>query len=152
MPLPNTVAARWTEPGLAPNIWIRQQKPEDKLLCECEMVPQSVVEEIVASVKREGGETRLQSIGLRSRVGKGPCQGTFCSQRVVAHLYNHEHLSGDRGTTELRNFLRERWRGQQPLLWDTSLAQAELMEAIHCGFFGLELVSTGEPFIEPGQD
>jgi glycerol-3-phosphate dehydrogenase len=152
VPLPDTVAARWTEPGLAPNFWVRKQEPDDKLLCECEMVPQSVVEEIVASVKRQGGETRLQSIGLRSRVGKGPCQGTFCSQRVVAHLYNHEHLSGDRGTTELRNFLRERWRGQQPLLWDASLAQAELMEAMHCGFFGLELVSTEEPFIEPGQD
>jgi glycerol-3-phosphate dehydrogenase len=151
MPLPNTVAARWTEPGLAPNIWIRQQKPEDKLLCECEMVPQSVVEEIVASVKRQGGETRLQSIGLRSRVGKGPCQGTFCSQRVVAHLYNHNHLSGDKGPAELRNFLRERWRGQHPLLWDASLAQAELMEAMHCGFFGLELVRTEDPFIEPGQ-
>ena len=152
IPLPNTVEARWTEPGLAPNFWIRKQEPDDKLLCECEMVPQSVVEEIVASVERQGGETRLQDIGLRSRVGKGPCQGTFCSQRVVAHLYNYGHLSGAVGTTELRNFLRERWRGQQPLLWSTSLAQAELMEAIHCGFFGLESVHTEDPFIEPGQD
>ena len=152
LPLPNTVDARWTEPGLAPNFWIRRQEPEDKLLCECEMVPQSVVEEIVASVKRQGGETRLQGIGLRSRVGKGPCQGTFCSQRVVAHLYNHGHLSRDRGTKELRNFLRERWRGQQPLLWDSSLAQSELMEAMHCGFFGLEMVRSEDPFIEPGQE
>lgn len=152
LPLPNTVDARWTEPGLAPNYWIRKQAPEDKLLCECEMVPQSVVEEIVASVKRQGGETRLSSIGLRSRVGKGPCQGTFCSQRVAAHLYNHKHLTGAAGTTELRNFLRERWRGQQPLLWDTSLAQAELMEAMHCGFFGLESVHTEDAFVEPGQD
>jgi glycerol-3-phosphate dehydrogenase len=39
----------------------------------------------------------------------------------------------------LRAFLRERWRGQQPLLWDMPLAQAELMEAMHCGLFGLEL-------------
>ena len=85
-------------------------------------------------------------------MGKGPCQGTFCSQRVVAHLYNHRHLTGATGTTELRNFLRERWRGQQPLLWGTSLAQAELMEAMHCGFFGLESVRTEDPFIEPGQD
>ena len=152
VPLPNTVAARWTEPGLAPNFWIRRQEPEDKLLCECEMVPQSVVEEIVASVKRQGGETRLQSIGLRSRVGKGPCQGTFCSQRVTAHLYNRSHLSGDRGIIELRNFLRERWRGQQPLLWDSSLAQSELMEAMHCGFFGLELEHSDEPFVEPGHE
>jgi glycerol-3-phosphate dehydrogenase len=71
---------------------------------------------------------------------------------VAAHLYNHKHLTGAAGTTELRNFLRERWRGQQPLLWDTSLAQAELMEAMHCGFFGLESVHTEDAFVEPGQD
>lgn len=152
VPLPNTVDARWTEPGLAPNYWIRKKAAEDKLLCECEMVPQSVVEEIIASMKRHGAEPNLRSIGLRSRIGKGPCQGTFCSQRVVAHLYDHGHLTGSRGTAELRQFLRERWRGQQPLLWDTALAQAELMEAMHCGFFGLDSVPESDPFIEPGQD
>ena len=56
-----------------------------------------------------------------------------------------------RDSAELRHFLRERWRGQHPLLWDTSLAQAELMEAMHCGFFGLEAVRTEDPFVEPGQ-
>ncbi len=152
IPLPNTVDARWTEPGLAPNYWIRKKAAEDKLLCECEMVPQSVVEEIIASMKRHGAEPNLRSIGLRSRIGKGPCQGTFCSQRVVAHLYDYGHLAGASGTTELCRFLRERWRGQQPLLWDTALAQAELMEAMHCGFFGLDSVTKNDPFVEPGQN
>jgi len=81
----------------------------------------------------------MKAIGLRSRIGKGPCQGTFCSQRVVGYLYDREEFNADMGVAELRMFLRERWRGQQPLLWDTSLAQAELMEAMHCGVFGLEL-------------
>jgi glycerol-3-phosphate dehydrogenase len=48
-------------------------------------------------------------------------------------------LNDTEGIPELCNFLRERWRGQQPLLWNTSLAQAELLEAMHCGLFGLDL-------------
>ncbi len=137
--LPNTVDARWTEPGLAPNQWIRKNDPDDVLLCECEMVPQSVVDTIAASIRRQNGRPGMKAIGLRSRIGKGPCQGTFCSLRVAAYLYDRQEFLGDQGLGELRAFLRERWRGQQPLLWDMPLAQAELMEAMHCGLYGLEL-------------
>lgn len=148
-PLPNTVDARWTEPGLAPNFWLRKRLPGDRLLCECEMVPQSVVDEIVASVQKHGGAACLPSIGLRSRIGKGPCQGTFCSQRVVAYLYDRGQLTGDAGARELVKFLQERWRGQQPLLWDTALSQAELMEAMHCGLFALDLEQNRIPVSDP---
>ncbi len=141
-PLPNTVDARWTEPGLAPRTWLRTHAPDDLLICECEMVPQSVVEEIVGTIKKQDGRPGLKAIGLRSRIGKGPCQGTFCSQRLAAHLYDRQHLENHQGVAELRAFLRERWRGQQPLLWDTPLAQAELLEAMHCGLFCLELEKT----------
>jgi len=138
-PLPNTVAARWTEPGLAPNEWIRRHNPEDILLCECEMVSKSVIDAIVADLVRQRWKPGLRTIGLRSRVGKGPCQGTFCSQRLLAHLFDRHLLDGEHGPSELRAFLQERWRGQHPLLWNTSLVQAELLEAMHCGLFGIEL-------------
>lgn len=138
-PLPNAVDARWTEPGLAPNQWIRNNDPDDILLCECEMVPQSVVDTIAASLGRRRGQPSMKALGLRSRIGKGPCQGSFCSLRVASYLYDRRQWSGQQGRFELRDFLRERWRGQQPLLWDMPLAQAELMEAMHCGLFGLEL-------------
>jgi glycerol-3-phosphate dehydrogenase len=139
VPLPNTVDARWTEPGLAPNMWIRNNDPDDMLLCECEMVPQSVVDTIVTSLRKRGCQPDMKAIGLRSRIGKGPCQGTFCSLRVAAYLYHRNLFQHDQGVGELREFLGERWRGQRPLLWDTPLAQAELMEAMHCGMFELEL-------------
>lgn len=138
-PLPNTVDARWTEPGLAPNMWLRRRAVQDILLCECEMVAQSVVDEIVAGILAHDGQPSLKAIGLRSRIGKGPCQGTFCSQRVTSYLYDRGYLNGSEGQAELSAFLKERWRGQQPLLWDLPLAQAELLEAMHCGLFGLEL-------------
>ena len=148
-PLPDTAEARWTEPGLAPRLWLRRNDPDDRLLCECEMVPESAAEEIVQSIRRQAGRPSLTAIGLRSRIGKGPCQGTFCSQRVTAWLCDRKQLRGQEGLAELRAFLRERWRGQQPLLWDESLAQAELLEAMHCGFFGLEL-GTPPPAQPPG--
>ena len=138
-PLPNTVDARWTEPGLAPNQWIRRNDPGDMLLCECEMVPQSVVDTIVSSIRSQGGRPSMKTLSLRSRIGKGPCQGSFCSLRVISYLYDAMQFQADRGLDELRTFLNERWRGQQPLLWDMPLAQAELMEAMHCGLLGLEL-------------
>jgi glycerol-3-phosphate dehydrogenase len=143
-PLPNTVDARWTKPGLAPNMWLRNKAPNDMLLCECEMVPQSVVEEIVDAIRELDGRPDFEAIGLRSRIGKGPCQGTFCSQRLAAYLYDRQHLDNRQGLSEMRAFLRERWRGQQPLLWDLPLAQAELLEAMHCGLFCLELEAEGK--------
>jgi glycerol-3-phosphate dehydrogenase len=138
--LPSTVEARWTEPGLAPVQWIRNSDPEDLLLCECEMVPQSVVDTIVAGFDKNLGQPGMKAINLRSRIGKGPCQGAFCSLWVAAHLYHRRRLSGNHGIEALRAFLRERWRGQRCLLWDLPLAQAELMEAMHCGLNGLELM------------
>ncbi len=138
-PLPNMAAARWTEPGLAPRTWMERGRPEDLLLCECEMVPQAVVDDLVDSFKRHDDTPGLKALGLRSRIGKGPCQGTFCSQRVAAYLYDQGVWQSERGIFELQDFLKERWRGQEPLLWDISLAQAELLEATHCGVFGLEL-------------
>jgi glycerol-3-phosphate dehydrogenase len=140
-PLPDMVAARWTEPGLAPRTWLARGRPDDLLLCECEMVPQAVVDDLVHALEKHGHPPGLRALGLRSRIGKGPCQGTFCSQRVAAYLYDQGVWQADRGVAELRAFLRERWRGQEPLLWDISLAQAELLEATHCGIFGLEIAA-----------
>ncbi len=142
-PLPDSVDARWTAPGLAPNIWMHRNAPDDMLLCECEMVPQSVIGELVETMRKQGRPPSLKAIGLRSRIGKGPCQGTFCSQRLAAYLYDGLHLRDRQGIAGLCAFLKERWRGQQPLLWDTALAQAELLEAMHCGFFNLELTQNG---------
>ena len=139
-PLPSTGDTRWTEPGLTPSVWIRNNDPSDMLLCECEMVPQSVIDQVVASIRSQNGDPSLTAIGLRSRIGKGPCQGTFCSQRLAAYLYDLDELKNEEGLVDLKAFLERRWRGQQPLLWDISLAQAELLEAMHSGLFGLEQV------------
>jgi len=136
--LPAAQATRWTKPGIAPKLWIQHNDPEDLLLCECEMVPKSVVTDLTQSIHEQNGKPDLVSLGLRSRIGKGACQGTFCAQRVAAYLYEIEEMTGREGLNSIRAFVGERWRGERPLLWDTSLMQAELKEALYCGLFGME--------------
>jgi glycerol-3-phosphate dehydrogenase len=138
-PLPSTESSKWTEPGLAPKEWIKKNEPEDLILCECEMVPKSVVDGIIAAIREQGGRADLKAIGLRSRIGKGTCQGAFCGVRITAHMYDTDELFGGEGLVNLRHFLNQRWKGIRPVLWDASLIQEELQEALHCGFFGLEL-------------
>ena len=138
-PLPPSETSRWTEPGLAAKEWIKKGAPEDLILCECEMVPRSVVDRIVTSIREQGDRANLRGIGLRSRIGKGTCQGAFCGVRITAHMYDEGELHADEGLFDLRRFLNGRWKGIRPILWDGSLIQEELQEAMHCGLFGLEL-------------
>ena len=138
-PLPADPACQWTEPGLAPKVWLEKKSSRDMLLCECEMVPKSAIDSIVTALEAVGDRADLRAIGLRSRVGKGTCQGVFCGVRVLAHLYNRGLYTGDEGLADLRKFLKGRWKGIRPILWGTPLAQEELQEALHCGFFSLEL-------------
>ena len=140
-PLPSAEAAQWTEPGLTPRLWIKHHEPEDVLICECEMVPKSTIDNIIDSIHKQNGQPDLKSISVRSRMGKGPCQGTICGLRLAAYLYERGELNSDQGLISLSEFLRERWRGVRPLLWDMPLVQAELQEALFCGFLCLDLYS-----------
>jgi glycerol-3-phosphate dehydrogenase len=138
-PLPETQPGKWTQPGLSPKLWLQHHDPEDILLCECEMVPKSAVDAIVNSIREQNGLPDLKAISLRSRIGKGACQGMFCGVRVTSYLFDQGQLHPEQCLTNLREFLGKRWKGQLPTLWDKQLVQSELLEALHCGFFGLEL-------------
>jgi glycerol-3-phosphate dehydrogenase len=141
-PLPASKEAQYTEPGLTPKLWFKRKDPADLLLCECEMVPISVFNQIAASLTHNGHRPGLREMGQRSRVGKGPCQGSFCSLRMAAHMYDEGMLRHGEGVAELKDFLNERWRGMQPLLWGPAVSQAELQEALHCGLLGLDASET----------
>jgi glycerol-3-phosphate dehydrogenase len=136
-PLPATGASGWTEPGRAAKAWLERHQADDPVLCECELVQNSALQEIVASLP-DAESFLLQATGLRSRVGKGPCQGAFCSVRITSALYDKGVFTGHEGLEQLIGFLRSRFKGQRPILWGAQLAQWELAEALHCGLFSLE--------------
>ena len=112
---------------------------DDIFLCECEMVPKSTVDAIVDSIHQQGGKPNLHNIGLRSRVGKGPCQGTFCGPRMMAYLFDKGEVGADECLDSLREFARGRWKGLYSILWGQQLTQVELLESMECGMLGLEL-------------
>ena len=140
--LPPAPHAAWTTPGHSAREWMRSHGPNDTMLCECELVTSSAVAAIYAALRSTGDTPTLTDIGLRSRVGKGACQGSFCGLRTVAHFYQEGAFETRRGLAELVDFMGERWRGQHAVLWGEQLAQAELTEALHCGLLGEELHQT----------
>jgi glycerol-3-phosphate dehydrogenase len=138
-PLPSTLNCEWTEPGLSPKTWLEKQRPDDFILCECEMVPISAVHSISKNITKQKDSVLLYNIGARSRIGKGACQGTYCGLRLTAHLYDQGTFDQDQGIADLTHFINSRWKGQQAVLFGEQLKQAELQEAMYCGLFDLEL-------------
>jgi glycerol-3-phosphate dehydrogenase len=144
-PLPSTLNCEWTEPGLSPKIWLEQQRPDDLILCECEMVPASAVQSILENIDGQHTPVLLHNIGARSRIGKGACQGTYCGLRITAQLYEQGIFKQNRGIADLTHFTNSRWKGQRAVLFGEQLKQAELQEALYCGLFDLELPNPDKP-------
>lgn len=143
-PLPAAEISRWTEPGYAPRYWYRRGDPADAILCECEMVPASAIDTIMAQAPATERPLDLQALGVRSRVGKGSCQGAFCSIRVTSHLYDQGTFDASEGLYGARDFVSRRFKGVRPVLWGAQMPQMELAEALHCSLMGLDLLDDDE--------
>ncbi|RYH12242.1 anaerobic glycerol-3-phosphate dehydrogenase subunit A [Tropicimonas sp. IMCC6043] len=141
VPLPSGDALRWTDPGAAARDWYRRADPTDMILCECEMVARSAVDTILAEAPGAEDHMSLRAIALRSRIGKGACQGAFCALRVMAHLYDRGVYDGPDGLRQARDFVEGRFRGVRPVLWGAQMPQAELAEILHCGLAGMDLAA-----------
>lgn len=137
-PLPNDPACSWSEPRFAPRQGHDKRDPNDLILCECEMLPQSAIAQIFANTTGVEAQPTLESIALRSRAGKGPCQGSFCGIRIGSYLYDQGHFRDATGLAHLRDFFNERFKGQRSVGWGQQAAQLELAEALHCGLLGLD--------------
>ncbi len=150
-PLPSVDPVRWTEPGFSARQWIRRKDHADPILCECEMVPASAVDAIVHDAPGAEPHMSLQAIGVRSRIGKGSCQGAFCAIRVTSHLYDSGLYDSDDGLREMKSFLEERFKGVRPAVWGQQVPQIELAEALHCSLMGLDHIDNGHD-VETGKE
>ena len=143
-PLLDDDSCRWTEPGASPKYWYKANDPNDIILCECEMVPQSAIDEIVKDAPGAKTKMSLEAISLRSRAGKGPCQGSFCGIRLASYLYDCDHYEDNTGLIHMRDFFNERFKGMRTVIWGQQAAQMELAEALHCGLLGLDNIDNVE--------
>ena len=104
------------------------------LLCECEMVSMAEIE----CVAKDPSTHSLTDIRLRTRLGMGTCQGTFCSLRTVAALAEHGISLELSPTDNARRFLQERWGGLRPALWGMQAREMELGRAVYAGTLNLD--------------
>ncbi|OIP84846.1 MAG: glycerol-3-phosphate dehydrogenase, anaerobic, A subunit [Rhodobacterales bacterium CG2_30_65_12] len=140
VPLPSGPGAGWTAPGASARDWTARADATDTILCECEMVARSTVDQIVATAPGHEDHMSLAAISRRSRIGKGACQGAFCAMRVTSHLYDAGVYNGAEGLGEMRDFITERYKGVRPVLWGAQMPQTELAEILHTGLAGLDMV------------
>ncbi|MCK5163300.1 MAG: anaerobic glycerol-3-phosphate dehydrogenase subunit A [Desulfobacula sp.] len=138
-PLLSKAPSQMTEAGVSFKLWADKGKKDDITMCECEMIYKSQFQQLISWLKENRKSADLNALRIHSRLGKGACQGTFCSQRVTGFMYDENYLKEDEGIYNIKDLLRERFIGQRPVLWGDQLSQAELCEALYCGFYGLEL-------------
>lgn len=136
--LPDDAACSWSERATVQKHWHQKRDPDDMILCECEMLPQSAIAQILVDAPGAAAQPTLETIAQRSRVGKGPCQGSFCGIRIGSYLYDQGCWTDRSGLTHLRDFFDERFKGQRSVSWGQQAAQMELAEALHCGLLGLD--------------
>lgn len=106
---------------------IEKSNEKNELVCECEMVTLSEIK----YVAQDSASYYLNDIRLRTRLGMGTCQGTFCSLRAIAALENENIEMKLKPSDNIKNFLQERWNGLRPALWSGQLREAELTRAIY---------------------
>jgi glycerol-3-phosphate dehydrogenase len=112
----------------------RRGGDENALVCECEYVLRSLVEQVA----REKETHDLDDIRRELRLGMGPCQGGFCTYRAAGVLHDLRHVSPDQTNQALLRFLEERWKGVRPVLWGDDLRQVRLDEEIYLNLLGVD--------------
>lgn len=89
-----------------------EARPElAEIVCECESVTRAELE-YALSDRTPLPARAIGDIGRRTRLGFGPCQGTFCGYRAMLAGYQTHRWSAAQAAAELSTYLQERWKGQ----------------------------------------
>lgn len=105
---------------------------EQSLVCECEEVPESEVNNAIDNLDVHN----LVDLRRRTRVGMGTCQGELCACRA-AGLLGKAHGCTERAKADLVKFMNERWKGMFPIAWGETLREAQFTEWIYSEVLGM---------------
>lgn len=106
----------------------------DQVICECELVTRSMLEKTMDSLP--GGQ--LDDVRRQVRLGMGPCQGGFCSQRAAGIAHERGDIDSEKANGLLKLFLKNRWIGLWPILYGQQARQAALDNWVHEGTLDVE--------------
>jgi len=95
-----------------------------EMVCECELVTRAELDLVLGSAAPVPVNT-IGDIGRRTRLGFGPCQGTFCGYKAMLAGYDKQRWSAPQASQLLETYLDDRWKGQA---WVPDGKQAEQLE------------------------
>ena len=82
-----------------------------EIVCECELVTRAEIEFVLSREYPLRART-IADIGRRTRLGFGPCQGTFCGYKAMLAGYQNHLWPAAQAAEEFSTYLEERWKGQ----------------------------------------
>jgi glycerol-3-phosphate dehydrogenase len=82
------------------------------IVCDCELVSRAELNTVLDDSAAVPVRT-LTDVSRRTRLGFGPCQGTFCGYKAMLAGYQARKWSADEACKQLEEFLEVRWRGEQ---------------------------------------
>ena len=95
-----------------------------------------------------GGQ--LDDVRRQVRLGMGPCQGGFCSQRATGIAHERGDIDSEKANELFKTFLKNRWIGLWPITYGKQLRQAALDNWIHEGMLDVEHLPMAQG--EPGEE
>lgn len=105
---------------------------KNPLVCECEMV--SMAE--LTFVAKLPSVHSLHDVRLRTRLGMGTCQGTFCALRAASALVEAGVRFEDDALRDMRHFVGERWKGTRAVWWGQLAREMEFARSLYAGTLG----------------
>lgn len=115
---------------------IEENPSNSNIICECEPVIEA---EVRYAIRNEWAKT-ITDIRRRTRLGTGSCQGRKCTMRATYILGEELGLESNRIKSLIRDFIKERWKGNAPILHDKQLAEEELNLATHVLTDSLDMI------------
>lgn len=100
---------------------------QDSLVCECELATYEDVKRAVVF----GQARTIDDVRRDTRLGMGPCQGSFCTYRIAGMLEREGGRHPREVNALVRDFLQARWRGLRLVLSGAQLKQERLAELIY---------------------
>ena len=82
-----------------------------EMVCECELVSRAELEFVLGTACAVPA-LNIADVGRRTRLGFGPCQGTFCGYKAMLAGYQNQFWSSGKASELLQVHLEERWKGQ----------------------------------------
>jgi glycerol-3-phosphate dehydrogenase len=108
-----------------------EARPElAELACECELVTRAELEYVLKSSTPVMAQT-IADVGRRTRLGFGPCQGTFCGYKAMLAGFQAHRWPAAQAATEFSSYLQERWKGQAFVHQGKQVEQLELSRQLY---------------------